>query len=762
MTMLTKRSALFLYLYFIILVVLTSSCSVNKFLAEDRTLFTGAEIEVNTEEDKEISELKSKLNSAIERNTNSTFLGMRPGLYYHFKSQKENPGFINKFLNKQIGEDPYYFESFDIDSDENIITNRLQNSGYFGSKVTSTVERDSTDRSTSVKYSIELVKPYRLKSYTLQKTLEDTLTIYKDIQSSLQSSIIKENGLFDLTQLKAERERIDQYLKQRGYYNFNSDFLIFEADTNQYDKRNFDLFLRLKTKVPKKSLVPYIVDEVNIYPNRSLSSETEIKDTTNYMGYNFIQDSVFFKPKRLEPYILIEPDKAYNPKTSKYTSRRLSSIQTYKFVNINYTEKDTLEDNEGNRHLKADIYLSPLNKRSLRLELQAVTKSNNFSGPNLSVVYSNRNLFKGGELLRLSASGGYEQQFFGRTGDQGLSSIQLGLNASILFPRLIFPIDLSESFEYAIPKTKVSFSLDHLNRTQLYTLNSVSSSFGYLWEGNTYVTHELRPINIQYVSLGKTSAEFDQILDENPFLRRSFDQQFIAGLTYNFTYDEIIDQSKSGGLYFGANYDMAGNGLNFVGSENDQGQNTFLGLEYAHYLKADLELRYHLKLDNNRQKLVARIFGGVGQPSGTTQSLPFVKQYFSGGPYSVRAFRIRSLGPGTYSPEDGSNSFFDQSGDIKLEANLEYRFPITEYLNGAFFADAGNVWLMQENEALPGGRFSSSFINELGAGVGFGLRVDIQGFVIRLDLASPIKEPSTSWNFESSSPVLNFAIGYPF
>jgi len=396
------------------------------------------------------------------------------------------------------------------------------------------------------------------------------------------------------------------------------------------------------------------------------------------------------------------------------------------------------------------------------LELQAVTKSNNFSGPNLSVVYSNRNLFKGGELLRLSASGGYEQQFFGRTGDQGLSSIQLGLNASILFPRLIFPIDLSESFEYAIPKTKVSFSLDHLNRTQLYTLNSVSSSFGYLWEGNTYVTHELRPINIQYVSLGKTSAEFDQILDENPFLRRSFDQQFIAGLTYNFTYDEIIDQSKSGGLYFGANYDMAGNGLNFVGSENDQGQNTFLGLEYAHYLKADLELRYHLKLDNNRQKLVARIFGGVGQPSGTTQSLPFVKQYFSGGPYSVRAFRIRSLGPGTYSPEDGSNSFFDQSGDIKLEANLEYRFPITEYLNGAFFADAGNVWLMQENEALPGGRFSSSFINELGAGVGFGLRVDIQGFVIRLDLASPIKEPSTSWNFESSSPVLNFAIGYPF
>ncbi|MFO7746138.1 MAG: BamA/TamA family outer membrane protein [Psychroflexus sp.] len=748
--------------YVLATLLMLSACSVKKYLPEDKTLYTGAEIKLDNKKGKGIKKLREKLESAISRNTNTQFLGMRPGLYFHFKASREKPGFINKFLDKQIGEDPFYFENVNVDSAEDILYNRLENSGYFGSSVMSKIKKDSSDQSISVLYSIDLSEPYKLESYQLNKTTGDSLQIYKEIDSSLANTVIKENSLFNFDLLTSERERIDQYLKEKGYYNFNSDFLIFEADTNAYEGRKFDLYLRLKKQVPEKSLVPYIVDEVNIHPNRTLSNEERIKDTVNYKGLNFIQDSVFFKPKHLEPYVLINPGESYNPKLSRYTSRRLSSISTYKFVNIDYQEKDTITDNNGKRHLNAEVYLSPMNKRSLRLELQGVTKSNNFAGPNLSVVYSNRNLFKGGELLRLSLSGGYEQQFFGKTGDQGLSSIQTGLNASLLFPRLIFPIDLNESFEYAIPKTKVSLGFDYLNRTQLYTLNSMSTSFGYLWEGNSYVTHQLRPINLEYVNLGNTSEEFDEILNDNPFLRRSFEQQFIAGLTYNFTYNEIKDQTTSEGFYFGFNYDMAGNGLNLLGSQNDEGQNTFIGLEYAHYFKADVDLRYHLRLGQKRQKLIGRIFAGAGRPMGTTESLPFVKQYFSGGPYSVRAFRIRSLGPGTFSPEDGSNSFFDQSGDIKFEANLEYRFPITEYLNGAFFADAGNVWLINDNEATPGGKFSSDFINEIGAGVGLGLRVDIQGFVIRLDLANAVKEPTTTWYFDSFNPILNFAIGYPF
>ena len=409
----------------------------------------------------------------------------------------------------------------------------------------------------------------------------------------------------------------------------------------------------------------------------------------------------------------------------------------------------------------SELFLSPLNKRALRLELQGVTKSNNFAGPGIGLTYSNRNIFKGGELFRLSTNFGYEKQF-SSGGSEGSSSLQLGAKTSLTFPRLLFPINIDHRFEYSIPKTKIELGYDYLNRTRLYRLNSLTATFGYIWTANRFVTHRLNPLNINYVSLGKTSEEFDNILDQNPFLRQSFEQKFIAGLTYSFTYNELSDQSKKGGFYTNVNFDIAGNILSLFGKENDEGSKSFLGLEYAQYAKLDIDTRYHYKLDSKGQVLVARVFGGIGLPYGNSNSLPFVKQYFSGGPYSVRAFRIRGLGPGTYAPADGDSGYFDQAGDIRLEANLEYRFPIMQYINGAVFADAGNVWLTKENEALPGGKFSTDFINELGIGAGIGLRIDIQGFVIRFDLASPLKTPNTDWNFEYDSPVFNFAIGYPF
>jgi outer membrane protein assembly factor BamA len=307
----------------------------------------------------------------------------------------------------------------------------------------------------------------------------------------------------------------------------------------------------------------------------------------------------------------------------------------------------------------------------------------------------------------------------------------------------------------------VSLGVDVLDRTDLYTLSSFSSSFGYSWEGNKYVKHVINPINLEYLNLQNVSTAFDEILDNNPFLRRSFEQQFIAGLNYSFTYNAIADQLKGEGMYLNFNFETAGNGLSLFANGQQQ-PNTILGLEYAQFAKADVDFRYHYSLDNKGQKFVGRFFAGLGLPYGNSESLPFVKQYFAGGPYSVRGFRIRALGPGTYVPEDANNSFFDQAGDIRIEANLEYRFPIISFLHGALFTDAGNVWLMNENPALPGGKFSSSFMQELGISSGFGLRVDVTGFVIRFDLASPIKRPTQSWNFEYDQPVLNFAIGYPF
>ncbi len=765
------------FIFFLTIALLASSCSIEKYVPEGETLYTGAEIETDLEEDAKdvkIDALNAELNTLLRPEPNSKILGMRLGLYYHYKAQREKPGFLYKWLNKKMGEEPVYFSEVNPQRVEELILNRMDNRGFFYGRASSDI--DSTKNFTGVTYKVEVPKPYTLEKFELEK---DSLPIYEDIQELLAETEIKPGNRFDLQLLKFERERIDVAMKQRGYYNFNPDFLIFEADTNRYDTKKFDLFLRLKESTPSRSIIPYTIDSITVHPNYSIDSDTLKTVSDTVKGINFVQREEFFKPDKLEPYILFEKGQKYNSQTARLTSNRLSSIGSYKFVNIRFNEKDTVANENGNGLLDADIFLSPLNKRSLRAELQAVSKSNGFTGPGIALTYNNRNFFRGGETFSLSGNFSYETQISGGS-NSGLSSIAGGLRADLVIPRLV-PFSPSR-FKYNVPKTKISLGGDILKRSKLYTLTSVNSTFGYTWNANKYVYHELNPINVTYVNLADTTAEFDSILAKNPFLRQSFEQQFIAGLNYGFTYNELADEDKSTPFFFSTNLDIAGNLLSLASGGNQ----TVFGLEYAQYAKLDADIRYYLKW-GKEQTFITRVYAGWGIPYGNSNTLPFVKQFFSGGPYSVRAFRIRSLGPGTFTSDgDGTTSFFDQSGNLKLEANLEYRFPIFSYLKGAVFADAGNVWLTNElevsedepqatidfnQELSTKGRFGKDWTKELGIGVGVGLRVDIQSFVIRLDLASPLQTPYLPEGERIRTPffdggdnnlVWNFAIGYPF
>lgn len=742
--------------------LMLESCSIKRFIPEGELLYTGADLEVKKDTAiEDISKVTTELQSVLKPEPNGKFLGMRPGLYFHYKAQREKPGFINKFLNKKMGEEPVYLSDVEPNNTEDLIRNRLENRGFFYSRVSSTINRKEDQKTASVDYSATVSKPYRLETYQLDS---DSLLIYQDIKKMLPESPIEKGMRFDLPSMKLERERLDNNLKEEGYYNFNPAFLIFEADTNQYSNKKFDLFLRLKKDVPSKSVIPYKIKRVNIYPNYRMEEDTTRKDTVRYAEKNFVRevDEEFFKPKYLSPYVVIDEGEFYSPDASRNTSRRLASIGTYKFVNIRYDEIDTLAtDSLG--VLEANIFLSPMKKRAIRAELQAVTKSNDFAGPSLAISYTNRNLFKGGEILNLSANFGYEVQV-GGTSQSGLNSIQLGLKGDIIFPRMLFPIDINNNwFKYSIPKTKTGLEANYLKRSQLFSLRSVSARFGYLWNANKYVSHELNPIALNYVKLGNTTEEFRKILDENPYLRSSFNQEFIAGLTYNFTYNGLLDEAKPHAFFVISSLDIAGNLIDLISGNGAEDPQTFLGLEYAQYAKADVDFRYHWRI-GGEQTIASRLFAGYGIPYGNSEVLPFTKQYFSGGPYSVRAFNTRSLGPGTYSNTE--ENYFDQSGNIRLEANLEYRFPIFSYLKGAVFGDAGNIWNTEKNSTLEEGQFSSNFINELGIGAGIGLRVDIQNFVIRFDLAAPLHDPGLPkgerWDFNYQNPVLNFAIGYPF
>ena len=738
-------------------IFLASSCAVKKYIPEGELLYTGAKIDVSSPQKvKILGDIESEMETLLRPEPNSKVLGFRLGLLAHYKVEnKKRPEPFNKWLNKKMGEKPVYLSDFDPSYTEDLINNRLENKGFFRSEIFTTIERKK--KTASLQYDVTVQKPYTLDSLVLDST---SAPIYLDIDTALNQTILKKGSRFDLDLLKAERMRIDQYLKSIGYYNFNEDFLIFEADTNNYENKSYRLFLKVKEETPEKSTIPYLIRKISVFPNYSLDSDKKAPDTTIIDGVDYIQNPLFFKPDKLSAYLLLKENQLYDPIKSKYTSNRLSSIGTYKFVNLRFEEVE-IESDTG--RLEARIMLSPLTKRAIKTELQALSKSNGFVGPALSVTYSNRNLFFAGETLNFNGSVGYEAQL--AKGQQtGLNSTHFGLKSDLIIPRLVAPITIVHKFRYDVPKTKISGGVEYLKRSKLYSLTSFTGSFGYYWNATEYIYHELNPISINYLSIGSTTDRFQSILNENEFLKSSFDQQYIAGLTYTFVYNRIKKATNKFPILFTANLDVAGNALSLISTtQNNEGQNTVLGIVYAQYAKTDIDIQQQIKFKDGSHVLVGRVFAGLGVSYGNSPSLPYSKQYFSGGPYSVRAFRIRSLGPGTYTPQTNNvASFFDQAGDIRLEANLEYRFPIISVLNGAFFADAGNVWLMRENEDLPGSKFTNSFLQELGMGVGTGLRVDVQSFVIRLDVAVPINTPTTAFDFDYKSPVFNFAIGYPF
>src|SRR5690554_316234 len=738
------------------------SCAVKKHIPEGKLLYTGADIEIESDsiiENKK--QLISVLEEALRPKPNKKTLGMYLGLHFYYKMQKEKPGFINRWLYKKIGEEPVYHSDVKPYEVQDILLNRLENRGFFYSSATS--EAIEKEKEVSIDYLLRVPSAYRMIKYNVDTLPEP---IYSEVKTSVSESKLSKGMRFDLANMKMERERIDGDLKEIGYYNFNPDFLIFEADTNQYDKKRFDLFLRLKKDVPKKSIVPYRISKINVYANHDVQ-DSIIHDKIRFNEKNFVNSEDFFKPKYLDPYITMKVGQLYSPSDSRNTARRFSTIGAYKFVNIQYKERDSIA-NDSLGDLEADIYLSPLNKRAFRAEVQAVSKSNSFVGPGLALTYSNRNLFKGGEVLNTTAKVGYEIQAGGGGSNKGKASTELGLKSELIFPRVIFLVKINNDFfKYDIPKTKTGISVDYLNRTQLYSILAATAQFGYLWQANRYVTHEVIPVSINYTKLLKTSVEFDSILVNNPFLQRSFDQQFISGLYYSFTYNGMIDAAKTHQFFFNANLDVAGNSISLLGKKNEEGKKSFLGMQYAQYAKVDIDFRYHLKV-GKEQVIATRLFGGYGMPYGNSDVMPYVKQYYSGGPYSVRSFRIRSLGPGNYSDADNpSSDYFDRTGNIRLEANIEYRFPIISFLTGAVFADAGNIWNSKGNEEYDyKDKFTSSFISELGMGAGVGLRVDVQGFVIRFDLAAPFHDPSQEkgerFDFKWKKPIFNFGIGYPF
>jgi len=760
--------------YFCVAVIalLMVCCKTTKYVPDGDQLYTGAEIEFQSDEKKSyLRRLRGNLEKDIKPRPNKKILGipLKLGIYNFLGTPKKQKGARYK-LRRKLGEAPVLYSKVNPSFSEEVLKSDLYNRGFFDPKITHKVILNEKKKKVKVIYTINPGRSYRINSYNM--IVSDT-AMNKIIAGSADKTLIKKGRRYNLDRLKGERARIDKELKNNGYYHFNPDYFSFEADTNGSDA-TVNVKLKLKPSIPDKSMLRYKMKEVYVFID-SISSrrnEIDLSDTVHLEGVT-LSVGKDLRASAVVRYVYLKKGDYYSRENQQLSVNRLMGMDLFKYVDAQIEETDSAR-------LYAFLYLSPLKKKSLSAELDLVTKSNNFAGPGVILSYLNRNLFKGAEHLTINLHGSVETQFNGEF--KGLYTYEIGPSVKLTVPHFILPFRVKAS-SYFTPQTIFTADYNFTRRVNYFDLTSLRFGFGYSWKENLAITHELMPLNINFFRIRNVSDYFMSFLESNEGLRRKYEDQLIAGITYSYTYNEQVYPDRKNQFYINATVDIAGNTLalmsDAIGEErNANNTQTFLGIAYSQYGKFGVDIRNYLKLTRKTQ-FAAHMVVGVGIPYGNSEALPFIKSYFSGGASSIRAFPVNSLGPGTYRlPDSLQNAFFfQQGGDIKLEWSAEYRFPIISVIKGALFADIGNTWLYPTNHTIPNAQFNLANVpKELAAGIGFGIRADLSFFIIRLDLATPVRKPwlpeGERWvlddiyigkkDWRRDNLMLNIAIGYPF
>lgn len=763
------------YFLFLIVLLITWSCSNIRYLPEGELLYVGGKVKVidSTISKKERKALEKEIKGLLRPKPNSKFLGLRAKLYfYNLAGEPKKEKGLRYWLRNKVGEPPVLFSQVDLGYSTNLIKNYSENRGYFKAKASA----DSTRRGKRITAEYEAFpgKQYRIKEV---KFPTDSTELSRAISATQDKTLLKNGDGYDLDRIKAERIRIDARLKEQGYYYFGSDYLKVQVDST-VGSYETDLIIKVKEETPEQAKKVFTIGKIIIYPNYSLKDGNRKikqleKDSTAveyYHDFTIIDKEKLFNPRVFDRALYFHKNDLYNRTNHNLSLNRLVNLGTFKFVKNQFKISDSVDN-----VLDAYYYLTPLKKKSIRIEVLGKTNSANYTGTELNINWSNRNTFKGAELFTISAFGGLEFQVSGQ--NNGFNVYRVGSEASLIWPRFIAPFKMSSSSGF-VPKTKATLGYEFQKREQLYALNSFKASFGYLWKENIRKEHQVNVTNINYVSPNNVTALYREQIALNPTLAKVIEKQLIFGPTYSYTYTNTMETAKKHTIYYKGTFDTSGilTGL-LTGSNVKKGDTTkVFGVAFSQFIKIENDFRHYMKLGPESQ-FASRIIVGAGYGYGNATELPFIKQFFIGGTNSIRAFRARSVGPGSYYSETETSSFLpDQSGDIKLEMNMEYRTKLFSVVKGAVFVDAGNIWLMNKNPYKPGAEFSKNFMEQIAVGTGVGLRFDLSFLLLRTDFAFPIRKPyneegnrwvidqidfgSGSWRKENL--VFNLAIGYPF
>ncbi|GAB3322128.1 BamA/TamA family outer membrane protein [Larkinella ripae] len=762
-----------------------TGCHVARHIPPGEKLYMGAEINVavdSTVSKGEKEQIEEQLTGLARPKPNKKLFGYpyKVGLYYLMGEPKKEKGF-RAWFRRKFGEEPVFASAKALTSNAAIWMAFLENEGYFRSTVSGSL-RDNPDSSksyqTTAVYQVQVQPRYLIDSVAF---LMDSTTLRQPMIEIQKRTLLKKENPYRLEIIKLERERINQYLQRQGFFYFQPDFIAVLADSAQGNHRT-RLYLAIKPETPRAALLPYSVRDIYVYPNYSLSSNSTQVDTlasraVQFGAYKIVDPEGTYNPKLFRDIIALRPGRRYNSRAQEQTLSRFINVGSFKFV------RNRFEPTQQGDSTVMDVhyYLTPYPKKSARLEIAGTSRSNNLVGSQLTLSWRNRNVLGRSELFTVNANAGVEFQIGAR--GSGITNYRYGIQTSLTFPRLVSPIPIKH-YERGqnLPQTTVSLGYDLIVRSEYYHLNSFLTTFGYAWRSNPQTEHIFQPISINYVLPSNFTDKFFA-LEDDPTTRQQYatiirsDQLILSSLyTYNLS---SSPRTASAYTYrLSVNVEPAGNlGSLLSNKKNEAGEEVIFGVRYSQFFRMDVDSRHFIKLSPS-MVWASRFFGGLGVPYGNSDQLPFVKQYFVGGANSIRAFRPRAIGPGVYTRNlVGTVALQDGGGDIKLEFSTELRPKFNKYFQGALFLDAGNVW-MYSDETFYGAntQFRKDFYKQLAVGTGLGLRLDVSYFVLRFDLAFPLRKPwlpeGQQWVFDEIDPtsrswrrdnlILNVAVGYPF
>lgn len=751
--------------------LIVAACSTTRRLPEGELLYTGIKgidyVYASDTTPRVPEALREEISTALFVKPNNYFslLDWRYpfplGLWVYNNWPNPEKG-LKHWLFEKLAAEPVVVSDVRPEMRTHMIEQTLDNNGYFRGRVGYELVHPKNKRKAEIRYTITPGPAFPLDTIEL---LSDSTHIGRLVNGlARKDTYLHAGSRFCIDSLSTARNRITNGLRNKGYYFFRPDYIEYLADSIQTPGK-VALRLDLASNIPAWAVTPYRTGKVEMivrrWAGRKVFDTIPIRDDVSLIK----MPKARVRRRVLTDNVLFNPGDTFSVRRMDFTQALLSRLGIFKAIDITATP-DTVRPAERLLNVVVDCTLDQPWEASA--EMNVSSKSNSYLGPGITIGLTNTNMFGGGEQFKVSLTGAYEWQT-GKGSKGGIfNSYEGGITASLAFPRLLAPKFIPRN-RFSLNWTRFTLNADILNRPHYFRMAQFNAGMTYDWRFRRHVSQSLTLFKLTYTKLMNTTEEFDAIMADNPAVALSFKSQYIPQMLYSYTYDRAFDSYNSlnwsftlqeAGNLFWAIYQVCGK----------HGEKELFGTPFSQFVKGSCQLVYNRRL-TGQQHLVGRVALGAAHAYGNASEVPYAEQFYCGGANSVRAFTVRSIGPGSYHEPDGpSNDYFDQTGTFKFEANLEYRFPIMGALHGAVFFDSGNVWLLKNDPQRPGGTLRArTFWRDLATGTGAGLRFDISMLVIRADLGVGIHAPYDTgkrgyYNMTSFGKSLAFhlAIGYPF